>query len=220
MLILKILGIIFLVILLSLLLVLLSTVGFKITSKSGEEISFNISFNGFKLKPKDKNQSAKPNTANKKEKKKLPDNVKKLLGIDRFDSIKNLKTNLKETGFDGTFGKTINIVKFLMKQLGKLISRVKLKSLDIVYIHSGEDAADTAVNYGVLCAFVYPFATYIKESTNSKDSKFSVNLNCDFDRKKPYYEFNCEVRLKIIYALIVFLKTVSYITKENKNEER
>lgn len=220
MLFLKILDIILIAIISMILIFLLCNIRVTITSKSKEDIKFKLHFGFFRFKDK-KEQKAldkAPTKPTKKQKKKLPENIKKILGIDKFNSIKKLRTNLKQNGFDGTFGKTIDIVKFLIKQLGNLIKRVKVKKLNIEYICAGDDAANTAVNYGLLCAFVYPFVTYIKETTNSKNSQLSVNLNCDFDLNEPYFEFYFQVKLRVIYALIVFLKTISYITKENKNE--
>lgn len=219
---LKILGATLLAITLLIIIVLFSSVKFKISSKSGEDVKLNLALGILKTKDKKQKKSNKSTAdVNKpKDKKAIPDNVKRMLGIDKFDSIKKLKTNLKESGFDGTFGKTVSIAKFLLKQAGKLICRIKLKVLKISYVHAGADAAEVAVNYGILCAFVYPFATFVKESTKSKKSKFSVDLSCNFEEKEPSYEFYLEVKLKIIYALIIFIKTLSYIAKENANEEQ
>ena len=220
MLFLKILGIILIAIISMILIILLCNIRVTVASKSKEDIKFKVHFGLFKLKDKKEHKASDkaPTEPTKKQQTKLPENIKKVLGIDKFDSIKKLRTNLKQNGFDGTFGKTIGIVKFLMKQLGILLKQVKIKKLNINYICAGNDAANTAVNYGLLCAFVYPFVTYIKETTNSKNGQISVNLNCDFDLNEPYFEFYFQVKLRVIYALIVFLKTISYIFKENKNE--
>ena len=191
MLVLKIIGVILLAITILIIAILLTPVKFQISSKSGSEIKFRLFWGIFKIDTKN----------NKKTKK--------------------LKFNLKETGFKGTFGKSIEITKFLMKQLGKLLSKVKLKRLHIEYVCVGEDAADTAVKYGVLSALVYPFVALLESSMNSKKNKLSVNLNCDFDKKESCYEFLCIVKLRIIYALIVFIKTIAFLTKESqKNEEK
>lgn len=223
MLVLKIIGVILLAITILIIAILLTPVKFQISSKSGSEIKFRLFWGIFKIDTKNNKKTKKPSMENSQQnnKKGLSEKTKKLLGIDKFENIKTLKFNLKETGFKGTFGKSIEITKFLMKQLGKLLSKVKLKRLHIEYVCVGEDAADTAVKYGVLSALVYPFVALLESSMNSKKNKLSVNLNCDFDKKESYYEFLCIVKLRIIYALIVFIKTIAFLTKESqKNEEK
>ena len=218
---LKITGIILGAIALLIATILLTPVKFQISSKSGKEIKFRLFLGIFRINTK-KNKQTQPKNIEKsqsKKKKVLSDKTKKLFGIDKFENIKTLKYNLKESGFKGTFGKSIEITKFLMKQLGKLISKVKLEKLHIQYVCVGEDAADTAVKYGMLSAFVYPFVALLESSMNSQKNKLSVILNCDFDKKEADYEFICAVKLRIIYALIVFIKTVVFLTKENQWDE-
>ena len=221
MIILKILGIVLVAIIILIIAILLTPIKFQISSKSGEEIKFRLFFGIFKIDTENnvKSKSKKVEKPATKKKKLLSDKTKKLFGIDKFENIKTLKSNLKESGFKGTFGRSIEITKFLMKQLGKLISKVKLKKLHIKYICVGDDAADTAVKYGMLSAIVYPFVAFLGSSMNSRENKLSVILNCDFDNKESNYEFICVVKLRIIYALIVFIKTIVFLTKENHEDE-
>lgn len=218
----KIIGIVLLAILVFLLLLILSPVDFRIKSKSGSDVEFSIYFFkiikfGLNKKDKGKNSSEKtPEKPTEKKKKGLSEKTKKMFGIDKFDSIKTLTFNLKENGIEGTFGKTLAIIKFLIERAKGLIKKIRLKKLRILYISASTDAAATAITYGEVCAVVYPLTSYIEQFFKGK-KHFDVNISCDFDREKPYFETDLKVSLSVIYALICFIRVLNYL---NENERR
>ncbi|MCQ2478380.1 MAG: DUF2953 domain-containing protein [Clostridia bacterium] len=216
---LKIIGIVFAAILVLILLLILSPVDFRIRSKSGSDIEFSLYFlKVIKLGLNKKESKSKENDGAKNEKKKkgLSEKTKRILGIDKFDSIKTLKFNLKESGIEGTFGKTVEVIKFLISTAKDLIKKIRLKNLRILYISASADAASTAINYGEVCAVVYPLTSYIEQFFKGKKN-FDVDICCDFDREKPYFETDLKVSLSVICALICFVRVLNYL---NENERR
>ncbi len=196
----------------------------KVNSENDKKISVKVKvlfFTIFSNKKPKKKKPEKNSSENQKLDEKSGDNkekikkIKHLFGIDRFDSFKKLCRNVKEGGIDGTFSKTLNIIKFIFGQLKSVIKHLKIKKLIISFISGGDDASSAAFGYGLACSAVYPVTGYIRAVSKNTDN-ISLDLKCDFDADKPVFLIDFAFKIRIIYLLKAALLSAVNIYRSNK----
>lgn len=207
-------------------LILLLPISFIITSKADKKTVIKIKILFFPIfsnnKPKKSASSKKQNSSDNKksdeeskEKNQRIKRIKHLFGIDRFDSFKKLCRNVKEGGIDGTFSKTINIIKFILSRLKSVIKHIKIKKMNISFVSGGEDSASAAFGYGMACSAVYPITGYIY-AVSGNPKNININLKCDFDADKPAFLIDAAFKIRIIYLLKAALSSAVNIYRANK----
>lgn len=72
------------------------------------------------------------------------------------------------------------ILKELLKSLGKLLKLIKLDKLCVNIAVGAENAALCAVEYGAVCAVVYPFCAAVEGALRVNDMK--IDINADYDK--------------------------------------
>ena len=141
--------------------------------------------------------------------------IKHVLGIDRFDSFEKLYNNVKKGGIDGTFSKTLGIIKFVLKQLKEVLNHIKLKKLNITYISGGDSASSAAFGYGIACSAVFPVSGYIQAVTNGKDNVL-LDVKCDFDADKPRFNIEAKASIKAYFLLKTAINLIKRYLEESK----
>ncbi len=194
---LKIIGITLSVILLLLILILILKVRFIINFKKGESVKFAIGFLCFKFGNKEKKPKEEQNQAPEKEKKpnKFVERLKKKLGLDI-----DLKEDAQNGDISDSVNKIITLLTLLSSQLKWLVKKLRIDVLRILIICGGGDAADTAMDYGTVCAVVYPFFGYVTENLNLKKDAEELNIGCDFEGES-HFEFDITVSVRIFYIV-------------------
>ena len=81
-----------------------------------------------------------------------------------------------------------------------LLKRVKLEKLRILAVCGGGDAAESAMEYGTVCAVLYPLAGFIRGSTNACERNIDVRVGCDFTGE-PVFEFELRAAIRIIHIV-------------------
>ena len=94
----------------------------------------------------------------------------------------------------------IEILKALVNKFKKVLKHVSLKNFQFVIKVVGNDAADTAIKYGTVCAALYPVSNLLDNCLNFKPSNISVFS--DFSGDKTDYFLKGQVSVKLIYLLI------------------
>ena len=85
-----------------------------------------------------------------------------------------------------------------------LLKRVKLEKLRILAVCGGGDAAESAMEYGTVCAVLYPLAGFIRGSTNAREKDIDVRVGCDFTGE-PVFEFELCTAIRIIHIVRALL---------------
>jgi hypothetical protein len=163
------------------------------------------------------------NKPKKEKKKKKPGKVgaffKRLFGFDKakteIEDGENKKAiSDKVTGF-------ITLFMLLADSALWLVKRIKLKRFGLDIICGGGDAADAAIEYGIVCSAVYPFIGYLETNFKGADKALDVNIGCDFENE-AYFGTEMIAKLRIIHIVRAFLKGVSDIANEQTeaNDER
>ena len=160
----------------------------------------------------------------------------KLAGIKLYDSEKKSAENPKEKpekceekkentflklknryGFSGAVKEILGFVKAVLRKIKKQLKKILIRRLKIDIRVASPDAAQTAVEYGVVCAAVYPLLSFL-ESTADIGIK-QINVSSDFNSQKPHFSFSAVVRLRIIYLIIAaFAPFCEYNKFKTRNE--
>lgn len=113
----------------------------------------------------------------------------------------------------------IKMVKiYIEKYLDTLLSHIIIKKLKLKVEIAGEDAAETAVNYGKVCALVYPTLSFLCNKITLKRKEINVFPN--FYKEDSSVEFEAEIKARPIYLLISVLPFFKeYIKFEIKNKQ-
>ncbi len=218
---LKIIGIILAALILLIVLILLLNVNliFEYSTEFGFKLRVRVLFLTFGGKEKEE----KPEKE-KKEKKpsKLAEKLKKFFGIDVMTD-EGLKENVEEAGISETVNKIATVISLIAGQIFWLLKRFKIKKLRLLAICGGEDAADAAMEYGLVCAAVYPMAGYLDTNLKTARNAQDIGIYCDFDGDAKL-EFEFRVSIRVIHVVRAVLKNAmanaERISEEEKNNER
>lgn len=175
---------------------------FKITFVAGYKDDFELEarwlFVRYKLYPsKEKKREKKKKDVIKEPKKdSKPKKAKKPNPIKKFYENQGL------SGVVELINTTASIVNGMFKRIFKSIV---INSLDIAMQVTGEDSAKTAVNYGEICAAVFPAMGLICSTMRVK--KHWISITPDFIGSENKAYFNAVVSvvpIKIINAAVIF----------------
>ncbi len=181
-----ILGVILLIILAVLFLPVSVSIEFK------EDFFIKIFFSGIKVyefEPTDKKQKQKKKTGDSKIKEKP----------------KSLFTKFKEKfGFSGAVKEFFTFFKDVFSHTKEFLRHIKIKRLKLFINVATEDAAKTAIEYGTVCAAVYPVLSAINSIADIKYKK--IDIKSDFESKTYDFSFSFFITLKIFFLLITLFK--------------
>ena len=203
--------------------VLILPVSASITSSDTKKTEFKIKilfftvFSSLKSEKKKKSDSSEKGqkSSEKEQNSDKYKRIKHVLGIDRFDSFEKLYNNVKKGGIDGTFSKTLGIIKFVLKRLKEVLNHIKLKKLNITYISGGDSASSAAFGYGIACSAVFPVSGYIQAVTNGKDNVL-LDVKCDFDADKPRFNIEAKASIKAYFLLKTAINLIKRYLEESK----
>lgn len=81
----------------------------------------------------------------------------------------------------------------------KLLKRVVIKKLDLEIIVAEEDSADTAIEYGVVCAGVYPILSAVENIFTLKQK--NIDIKTDFENSGSKIQLFLSVGLRPLFAV-------------------
>ncbi len=126
----------------------------------------------------------------------------------------------KKKGFAGAVTEVMALVSELFSHIKKLLKFIYICNVKLDVTVGTEDAAKTALDYGIICNAVYPVTAYL-DSMAHIDFK-EINLKTDFEGQKCRFAFKGKVKIQIFYLLIcafrIFTTLKKFINGENENE--
>lgn len=106
------------------------------------------------------------------------------------------KGDIKETVF-----LVLDILKSIWPPFKDLVKRVRITALSIRVVAGGEDAAETALLYGKICAFVYGGLAALKNLMTVKVDQIDISGNFLQDHTEQTVFFKVKIRvLSVIWA--------------------
>ncbi len=178
-----------------LIIILLLCLPLRVNLKFLDDFYFDIKILGFKVYPIKEKKSDKPQNTQSKE-----------------TTEKSLFEKLKEKrGFKGAIKELFSLFFAVLNPLKRFLRFIKFRKIKISLSVAGEDAAKTAIDYGIICSIVYPVLSLFDSILNVKYK--SIDIRSDFEGKESNFDFSLSIKISIIYILIFGYK----IFKEYKN---
>ncbi len=202
---LKILGIVLAVITILILLILSIRIRLNLvfSTENESKLLVKVLFFTFSNKKEEKKEDNK-----KKEKKESAflKWFKRKLGIDVLTDSESLKQNANEKGISGTVNKITTVVSLLAGQIGWLLRKFRIHRLHILAICAGDDAADAAMDYGLVCAAIYPLVGYLETNLKTDKNAQDIQIGCDFEGNAKF-DLDVYVSIRIIHILRALFKS-------------
>ena len=117
----------------------------------------------------------------------------------------------EEEGFLAAVGRICEIAKEMINRLNRLLRRVRISPFQLEIAAAGEDAAETALIYGGVCAAVYPVLGAL--CSLSRVRRLEAELHPDFDGGKSRVRLFFTCRLRLVFALHFILGLAFDIAK-------
>ncbi len=137
------------------------------------------------------------------------------------------KRKKKENPITDIFNKKGKIegIKFLSRLINVGISRIiwvirkiKFRKFLLKITISSEDAANTAVIYGTVCATVYPLINLLDQNTDLTVKE--VSIYTDFEKLSPEIETAIVLKTRLIYAVIAAVSLFFAYLKIKKESDK
>lgn len=129
------------------------------------------------------------------------------------ETSKKLKEVLKKTGVGGF----IEIIAELAKIAGRgtmgVVRHIVISRLDIEIRNGGEDAAQTAINYGYISAALYPAVSVILNNVKKYKSA-CVQIFPDYESRDTTVKCSVRLKIKLWWILSAAMKTLWALMKE------
>ena len=121
--------------------------------------------------------------------------------------IKNL---MEKKGLAGAVYELIDIFHLLLKKFMRLLSHITVKNFNLKICVGSEDAAATALEYGAVCAVVYPTLGLAESLMKFKKQK--IDISCDYKSENSVLEMNAILKIRLIFLITAGISFVlSYI---------
>lgn len=163
--------------------------------KADDKTDFSIKFLFFKIYP------LKPkNIKNKgKKKSKKPNYLEKLI---------------EKKGFKSAVDEIISYLKIIFNALKGVHKKIKIDSFDCRITVATNDAAETAIAYGAVCAAVYSLMGFLSSVINFNYKDIIINSNFDNDKYDLYLFF--KLKIKIFHIITIIIKMLFDLIKNKK----
>ena len=211
-------GIIIGVIILGLLAVLFLPVKVKI--KFYEDFILKVSFLGIKVYEISPENQKKEKNDEKPKKKKTDNKITK--DNKAITTAKNIFVKLKKKyGFAGAVREIISFLYNCLLHIKKLMKHIKISSVKLDITVASDDAAKTAIDYGMVCQAVYPVTAMLAgQNIGFKE----INVKTDFESNEGSFGFDTTVKMQIFYLIIaafrIYKQYQNFITEMDKNERK
>lgn len=141
--------------------------------------------------------------------------AKELTGISRVSDLGKLKQSVGRAGVSATAAQIADILKQLLGRIVWILPRCRLNRLRLTAVCTGEDAAEVAMEYGAVCAVVYPLVGYLETLIPTRPRGEDIRVLCDLSQEESGFHADVKLSVRIFHVVRALL----HIIRENvKNE--
>lgn len=219
MLVLKIIGILLAVIVLLIVFLLMLSVKVVFTFTTEGKLVIKVKVLFFTIYDANKTKDKKEHNKEKKSKKpsRISAYFQRLFGIDTLTEAANVKKNAETKGVYDSVNKVATVFSLLLGQIAWLLGKIRIKRFHILAICGGGDAADAAMEYGLVCAAVYPLVGYVETNLNTKRNASDIQIGCDFENE-AYFKTDIIAKLRLIHIVRAVLRNASNMARQQTSE--
>ena len=148
-----------------------------------------------------------------KKKSRITSFILKRLGLDIFDAeaFKSINT------MPALVKQLVVLLYLFFEQIKYLFLRLRVEKLNALVVCGG-DSAEAAVDYGLVCATLYPLFSYITSNINIKENAENLNVCCDFNGdSKIEFDFVLSIRAYFV-AKAVLSALIDFSNNESLTE--
>lgn len=172
--------------------------------KFKDDFFVKVRFLGFKIFEIEPQKDIKKPSIDKVSDKKAENDISK--------TSKQIFFKLKEKlGFMGAVKEILRFANDVLSHIKRLLRNIKIKRVCLDVTVAADNAATTAIEYGAVCAAVYPVTALL--STCADIGFKQINVKSDFDSKKPDFWFEATASMNVFNLLIAAYKTYSEYKK-------
>ena len=174
----------------------------------GDKTKFDVKYCGIKIF---NNAKAPKEQENEKQQEQKAENL-----ITAF--FKNQK---QEKGFLGAIKFCFSLLNIIIKKCFFIIKRIKVKKFRLNLIVATNNAAHSAIEYGAVCAVVYPPLALLEENGCLKSEK--IDVLADFEHKESRFSVSFVAKSNLLILIFCFIKGfIEYkqLEREWKNERK
>lgn len=147
--------------------------------------------------------------------------TKKVSKKKKKDNSQTKKSTNKQKNITDTIKYYSNMIQLALKQLRWLIKFIKIRKFVFDLTVATDNAASTAIEYGEMCAVVYPIISFIQTNTNFKFKTDNINIRPDFETSDSKLKASVLVKAKLIICLIAIARLLwDYTKKQRKESEK
>lgn len=181
-----------------------------------QEFFFKIRLFGFKVFDSQKPKKEKTPITRKKNQEKNKKSDVKLRAKTIFERLQ------KKYGFTGAVSKIMTFVLKVLSHIKGFLRHINIHKVKLDIVVASEDAAKTAIEYGIVCQAVYPALSALTSMVNIKYKE--INVKSDFESTNCNFQFGALVKLNIFWLLIAVVKIFSeyknFVTEKDENERK
>lgn len=167
-----------------------------------EDFSLKVKFLGLSL------YSSEKGAKEKNTKKEAVSNKEK----DEPEKQKGFFANLKRKyGFSGAVREVLSFLKDLIPHIKGFLTHIKFRKVALNVSIASADAATTAIEYGAVCAAVYPFLALLESMGDVKYK--AIDVKSDFESTKSDFNFSATIKFNILSLILAFFKIYSEYKK-------
>lgn len=144
--------------------------------------------------------------------------IKKGSGISRIEGSV-LKQNAKDNGLLATTTETCRLVLALLREVVDILKYVKIKRFFLDVSVSGDDAAETAIDYGKCCAAVYPLCGFVSSHMKVKKGGLKINISPSFETNDEHFDYDFVLSIGLGKLLAAFLRLAYKEAVRTVNEQ-
>ena len=134
---------------------------------------------------------------------------KQAVGLSKHSAEQDAEQHGGKTPFSETVGTLVTMVD----RVRWLLRRCRISRLRVNTVSGGEDAA---VEYGTICAVVYPLAEQFRRHGRLKTRNTQLSLRCDYEAQSDY-DIEVAMRATILHAVYALVPTaVRHILRKKK----
>lgn len=186
-------------------LILLLVIQVSVDINYRDKLLVSVRYAGIKVFDGSKPKKEKPAKESKKQEKPAADKPKKKNFVSEI-----FRKNGKIEGVKFIFG----VLKITLSRIIWMLKKIKFRNLYLDISVASDDAANTAVTYGAVCAAVYPVINLLEQNTGFFAKE--INIYTDFEKLSPEIKAAISLKTRLIYALITLIFWLTAFLKLKK----
>lgn len=138
----------------------------------------------------------------------------KLLNLERIVSTEAFRKEMEYSGLNETVAETVSILLALLDRVVWILPRCRVTRLKILSVSGGNDAAKTAIDYGIACSVIYPVAGWIQDEMKMSAKAADINVLCNFNGQSSIFEIDTRIKVRIWQVLRALIHVIRVNVKE------